>query len=466
MSPEPAERRARRSAAPSAEEPHALLRELRGAGPRPLSVSEFLFNINELLETQVAWVEGEVTDFLVSQGKFVHFDLKDAASLVHCFGLAFRLRIPLEDGLKVRVWGVPRVYPRYGKFSLVVDVVEPAGEGALRRTFELLRAKLAAEGLFAAARKRALPRFPERIALVTSPEAAAYHDFLKVLGARRGGLDVLVVPVPVQGEGAAETVAAAIDWVNEHEPGRDALALVRGGGSLEDLRVFNDEIVARALARSRIPTVVGIGHERDVTLADLVADLRASTPSNAAELLTPTKEELERMILDLVGRTIRLFEDELYLRERAVAANVQALRETVAQVLEHVSLLAREMLGTGGRFRERARSTGDSLVRYKTSLKTRFLGLLATHSERVSGLERLLGGLAPERILERGYSITRGASGQILKDARAVAPGERLVTTLAHGMISSVTELTHGKFKGTAEFHEGVRGAGEDRRRV
>jgi hypothetical protein len=194
----------------------------------PLSVSEFLGRVNELLETQVALVEGEIVDYRISQNKFVHFDLKDDSALVHCFGLAFRLRTPLEDGLRVRVWGVPRVYPKYGKLSLVVETVEPSGEGALRRAFELLRAKLEREGLFDAARKRALPRFPERIALVTSPEAAAYGDFLKVLGGRRGGLDILVLPVAVQGDASADAIAREVRagiMRLDREDGRFALAV-------------------------------------------------------------------------------------------------------------------------------------------------------------------------------------------------------------------------------------------------
>lgn len=413
--------------------------------PRPLSVSEFLQKVNELLETQVVWIEGEIADYRVSQGKFIHFDLKDESSLVHCFGLVFRLRNPLEDGLRVRVWGVPRVYPKYGKFSLLVEIAEPAGEGALRRAFELLRAKLSNEGLFDNARKRALPRFPERIALITSLEAAAYRDFLKVLSARRGGLDILVLPAPVQGRGAEQALAGAIDWVNEHEPRRDVLVLVRGGGSLEDLRAFNDEIVVRALARSRIPTMVGVGHERDVTLADLVADVRASTPSNAAELLTATTAELALMIRALVRRAHRPLEEELRRSEQRVARKVGALRETVARVTDRVSLLAREMAGIGVRLRERTRVAQSLLLQQVYSLHSRLHGTQKTQHERVTNLARLLDGFSPRHILARGYSITRNEAGAILKEAHDVAGGDRLSTHLAHGTISSIAERTHGE---------------------
>lgn len=430
----------------------------------PLSVSEFLGRMNELLETQVAWVEGEVSDVRISQEKFLHFDLKDENSLVHCFGILYRVRTPLEEGMKVRVWGVPRVYPRYGKFSLVVEIVEPQGEGALRRAFELLRAKLEQEGLFEVSRKRSLPRFPERIVLITSPDAAAYSDFLKVLRARRGGLDILVLPVPVQGKGAADGIARAIDWVNEEEPQRDALVLVRGGGGLEDLRAFNDELVVRALARSRVLTVVGVGHERDVTLADLVADVRASTPSNAAELLTPTAGETRRAVLDLADRLTRAVCEKLRANEQDVARQAMKLQETVRGVIERVSFLARRMEGMGALIRERARTTQASLGRAESLLETQIFHLLGAHDQRLRGLQRLLEGLEPDRVLARGYSITVGARGEVLKDARRVRPGDPLTTRLSRGTLHSVTKTLHAK--GTPEFHAGVRGAGADRRRI
>lgn len=418
------------------------------------SVSEFLGRINELLETQVAWVEGEVADVRTSQGKFLHFDLKDQGALVHCFGMLYRIRVPLEDGMKVRVWGAPRVYPKYGKFSLVVEMVEPSGEGALRRAFELLRLTLASEGLFDASRKRALPRFPERIALITSPEAAAYGDVLTVLGMRRGGLDILVLPVPVQGEGSAEAIARAIDWVNEEARERDALLLVRGGGSLEDLKAFNDEAVVRALARSRVPTVVGVGHERDITLADLAADVRASTPSNAAELLTPTAAEIDRAVLDLSARLAHSFQEALRANQAGVARQVGLLRETVLGVIERVSFLARSTESQGSLLRERVRTIRASLGRAERSLAAPLAAALAARRQRLGSLERLLEGFRPEQVLARGYSITRGSEGNVLRDASLVHPGDALITRLSRGTLSSITETTDAK--GTHQFHESV----------
>lgn len=407
------------------------------AEPRPLTVSEFLRAVNALLETQVAWVEGEVADYRVSDGKWVHFDLKDGTALVHCFGLAFRLRTPLEDGMTVRVWGAPRVYPRYGKFSLVVDILEPAGEGALQRAFELLKSALEREGLFDPARKRALPRVPERIALLTSPDAAAYADFLSVLRGRRGGIAITFVPIPVQGRDAPLAIARAIDWVSEEHPALDALVLVRGGGSLADLHAFNDEVVVRALARSRVPTAVGVGHERDVTLADLVADRRAATPSNAAELLTPTRRELEAELRDLTARLSRAVRDRFRGDEERAAAALTALREVVRSTGERVGLLGRRVETAGALLLLRTRHFQTTLADTVRRLTSRADVLRNLQRERLAAIQRLLVGLHPARVLHRGYSITQGPDGRILRAASRVGPGDTLVTTLHRGRVAS-----------------------------
>ncbi|MDP3685218.1 MAG: exodeoxyribonuclease VII large subunit [bacterium] len=411
----------------------------------PLSVSAFLAQINALLETQVAWVEGEVTDVRISQGKWLHFGLKDAEALIHCFGMTFRIRTPLEDGMKVRVWGVPKVYPRYGKFSLVVELLEPAGEGALRRAFELLKRKLEAEGLFDPSRKRALPRVPEYVALLTSPDAAAYQDFVKVLAARWGGMTVDFVPVPVQGERAAETIARAIDWVNERERVPEVLILVRGGGSLEDLHAFNDELVVRALARSRIPTLVGVGHERDVTLADLVADVRASTPSNAAELLVPTRGEMDAACRDHARRLSQAVKNALDEREERVARNVLVLREVIEATVARVELLTRAMERVGMHLREHAQHALLGVTHAAERLRARLAKALQTADAALSGLERLLSSLHPQRVLTRGYSITRRRDGTVVRDHASVRLGDRLATKLARGTLESDVTVIHAE---------------------
>lgn len=409
----------------------------------PLTVSAFLARVNELLETQVVWVEGEVADVRVSQGKWLHFDLKDSSALVHCFGLKFRLRTPLEDGMRVRLWAVPRVYPRFGRFSLVVESLEPAGEGALRRAFELLKVKLAADGLFDAARKRTLPRFPERIALLTSPDAAAYQDFLNILSSRRGGIEVVFLPVPVQGEGAAAAIAEAIDWVNENEAELEVLVCVRGGGSLEDLHAWNDERVARALARSRLLTLVGIGHERDITLADLVADVRASTPSHAAELLTPTASEMLQQVQGLVDRLCASLLDRVGSQRDRIARHTASLRERVQVGRDRVALLLRRVEGAGVRLHAEVRGGVAGVGRLQRAMVIAARGHLASSARDLAGLERLLVGHHPARVLERGYSVTTDAAGSVIREARKVAVGEALVTLVARGTLRSQTTAVH-----------------------
>ncbi len=430
---------------------HARAAGDEGDRERPLSVSEFLAHVNALLSGQAVWVEGEVMDVRLSRGRYCYFDLKDAEALVHCFALQFRLHTPLEDGMTVRVWGVPNVYQRYGRFSLVVESVELAGEGTLRRAFELLKRQLESEGLFAPERKRALPRFPERIALVTSPDAAAYTDVLKVLRARRGGLDILVTPVVVQGSTAAEQIERAIVYLNDHVPILDALVLVRGGGSAEELQAFNDERVVRALARSRIPTIVGVGHERDVTLADLVADVRASTPSNAAELLTPTRNDLLGDLELLTSRLRTVVHDALSEREARVLRAVGLLRLSTRETLDRILHAIQQMSAVG-------RVMLMSLARHRQGVdaRERLLRAAMTRArmaaaERLDVMERLLTTLHPEHVLARGYSITRDAQGRIVRDAAGVTPGVNIATRLHRGTLhSTITEIAWPEHRSTS----------------
>lgn len=403
----------------------------------PCSVSEFLKTVNVLLETQVAWVEGEVSDYRVAEGKWVHFDLKDDTALVHCFGLAFRIRAPLEEGMRVRLWGAPKVYPKYGKFSLVVERVEPFGEGALRRAFELLRATLEQEGLFDVERKRTLPRIPERIALLTSPDAAAYADFLTVLQHRRGGMEIVLLPVTVQGDRAVDEIVQAIGRVSEERPDLDALVLVRGGGSLADLHAFNDEAVVRALARSRVPTMVGVGHERDVTLADLVADVRAATPSNAAERLTPTRAELLREVQEHESRILRAVHEELTASVDRVALAVGILREAVRHPMVRLDALTQAVVRRGSLLTTHVSGLRSIVDAASRTLPTRMQHTLDTDTAQVSAFLRLLAGFHPVQTLRRGYSITRGPAGQLVRAASDVVQGDRLATTLQHGTLDS-----------------------------
>ncbi|MFS8118065.1 MAG: exodeoxyribonuclease VII large subunit, partial [Microcoleus sp.] len=242
----------------------------------PISVSESIALINQTLEYAYPTliVEGEISSFKINRDKYVFFDLKDDEASIGCFMTVWQLRMPLEDGMKVQIVANPRL-TNWGKFSLTVREVRPIGEGSLKRSFELLKVKLEKEGLFAPENKRSLPSLPHRIGLIASAESAGYVDFLTILGARWGGMEIEVANVQVQGVGAAEQVVRAIEHFNGSLDPPELLVIVRGGGSADDLAVFNDEPLVRAVAGSKIPTLTGIGHEVDTSLVDLAADVRA-----------------------------------------------------------------------------------------------------------------------------------------------------------------------------------------------
>ena len=271
------------------------------------TVSDFLAVCNQTLEYSFSStvIVGEVASFKLNQGKWVFFDLKDEEGTVSCFLPAWELRTPLEDGMKVVVKGVPKV-TKWGKFSLTVKQVRPMGEGSLKKALEILKRKLAAEGLFDPARKRELPRDLSRIGVISSTQAAGYADFCKILNARWGGLTVLTAHTQVQGLDAPDQIIRALKYFNERSD-VDVIAIIRGGGSADDLAAFNDEKLVREIAASKIPVITGIGHEVDESLADLAADVRASTPSNVAEMLTPDrKAEIKRIETMVSGLSLRI----------------------------------------------------------------------------------------------------------------------------------------------------------------
>lgn len=319
-----------------------------GAVPA-FTVSQAIAVFNQILDTATPTivVTGEVANFKVNQGKWVFFDLKDDTGILNCFMALSNLRIAIEDGMKVSVQARPNL-TKWGKFSLTIRTVKPVGEGSIKKSFELLKKKLAAEGLFDEARKRPLPWLPQHIGVISSVDAAGYRDFIKIISSRMGGLTIDVISTQVQGAAAADQIIAAIRQFNEMANPPEVLAILRGGGSRDDLAVFDDEKLVRAVAASRIPTITGVGHEIDITLIDLVTDKRASTPSNAAELLVPdrrellagTNDKLSQMVLalsrqldrhynDLMTRTMQLQQS----MERVLADSVQrakSLSQTLA----------------------------------------------------------------------------------------------------------------------------------------
>ena len=436
------------------------------------SVSEVTVDIRRVLEKQIGqiWVTGEITNLRQQMSGHVYFTLKDAGAQLSC--VLFRNdaaanRGALADGRKVILKGQITVYEPRGQYQLQVQAVELQGVGALQAAFEKLKQKLGAEGLFAAERKRPLPRFPRRIGLVTSPTGAAIRDVLHVMQRRNPTVEIILAPCAVQGAGAAAEIAAAIallnQWSEKSPVPLDVILVTRGGGSLEDLWAFNEEAVARAIFHSALPVVSAVGHEIDFTISDFVADVRAATPSAAAEILTegvvagarwmaqvPAQlgEKVKRRLLgerrhfEQLGRRLqtvhprrqmderRQLVDELQLAvSRCARRQLQKLRlawqtrrERLARVRPGRMLaLRREMLdGRRRRLGEQARLLLRNLRQRAVSLNDRL---------------RLLG---PEQVLARGYSITLdAASGRILRAAAEIAPGQKLKTRLKRGEVTS-----------------------------
>lgn len=356
-----------------------------------LSVSDFVAIFNQTIEYAYpnVVVQGEIANFRVSKNRWVYFDLKDELASVKFFGTVYQLPGPLEDGLLVQVSGQPRLHPQYG-FSITVQFIQPVGEGALKRAAELLEAKLAAEGLFDPARKRVLPYPPARIGLITSGESAAYRDFIKVLNGRWSGIEILLVDTQVQGEAAISQITDALEYFNTHAEPVDTIVITRGGGSTEDMAVFNVEQVVRAVAGSRIPTMVAIGHEIDVCLSEMAADVRASTPSNAAELLVPDK--------------------------RQVQSQLSAQQTDLNRILNN--LMATERHNTKAAIQQ---------------LQERAKRLVTNHLDRLQRQRQLLTALSPQAVLKRGYVVIRQQSAKTIMSARSLKRNDKVTMTFHDG---------------------------------
>ncbi|HVC96316.1 MAG TPA: exodeoxyribonuclease VII large subunit [Pirellulales bacterium] len=395
--------------------------------PQPvLSVFELTSQIKDLLEGnfQSVWVSGEISNLSRPQSGHCYLTLKDDRAQVRAVlwrMTAARLRFDLEDGLEVICHGDLEVYAPRGSYQLVIRRIEPKGVGALELKLRKLREKLAGEGLFDTGRKRPLPRFPRRVAFVTSPTGAAIRDFLEVLRRRWRGADVLVVPARVQGEGAAEEIAAAINLVNRLPLSIDCLVVGRGGGSLEDLWAFNEEVVVRAIHASRIPVVSAVGHEIDVTLSDLVADVRALTPSEAAERIVPDAEELLRA---LAAQQHRL---SISLRRRA-----SQVRSRLDQLAER-----RVFRKPFERVHDLARRLDEWSARWSRAAWQR----LAFARGRADSMAGRLESLSPLAVLGRGYSLTeRAGDGRLLRDAAELTVGDEIRTRFHKGRATSRVE--------------------------
>ncbi len=312
-----------------------------------LSVSDFIALTNQTLEYAYPdiEIEGEIASFKINQGKYVFFDLKDEGGSVGCFMMLFQLRMPIEDGMKVVVNASPKL-TQWGKFSLTVRAIRPSGEGSLKKSFEILKAKLEKEGLFSPERKRLLPAEPGHIGVISSTQAAGYADFIKIINDRWGGMQVDVAHVQVQGAEAADQIIRAIKYFNSLEDIPEVIVLIRGGGSRDDLAVFNDELLVREIATSRIPTLVGVGHEIDESLADLAADVRAATPSNAAQILVPDKHERVRLVRHKIAGLLPRTEQAIARRQLEVADKLNGVFRKISHRYDFydIQLMSRQAI--------------------------------------------------------------------------------------------------------------------------
>ena len=445
---------------------------------RVLTVSELTSQVRRLLEKEIGIlrVTGEVTNLRVQSSGHVYFTLKDASAQLNCVlfrGEALENRAILQDGQKVILEGSLTVYEPRGQYQLIVRSVELQGVGALQLAFERLKRKLQAEGLFAPERKRPLPRYPQRIGLVTSPTGAAFSDVLHVIQRRHSGLEIIFVPCRVQGEGASAEIAASIRLLNEFNSALraphsalDLILLTRGGGSLEDLWAFNEEVVARAIFESATPVVSAVGHEIDFTISDFVADVRAATPSVAAEIITEGVFASRQFVAEASGvisqrirrRLERERENVGRLMQRVRRAHprrrlnetLQLLDDLQSGLLRRVKYRWRECQARWANARQRLGRVrpAQALERRRQNLREwerrlpdsarQYLKDARNHFDTLEARRRLL---SPLNVLERGYSITTDASaGHVIRDPAEVKPGQRIKTRVKKGEIRSVVE--------------------------
>ncbi len=412
-----------------------------------LTVSELTRSIRGTLETKfgAVWVQGEISNYKLHPSGHQYFTLKDARAQIAC--VIFRNTMPplrqlLADGAQVQVYGQVSVFEARGHYQLSVQILQPRGLGLRQAKFEALKRKLEAEGLFAAEHKRALPKFPRRIGIVTSPSGAAIRDILNVLKRRAPWLQILINPVRVQGTGAAQEIAIAIRELatpNETWKPLDLIVIARGGGSMEDLWEFNEEIVARAMAAAEIPIVSAVGHEIDFTISDFVADLRAPTPSAAAELIVPDIVDLRRR-MDGCARAVGR---ELMKRIRDAQQQIDHGRETLRRCLAHKIDNYRRSLVHIARALQ-SRSPERELVMRRNrfiDLHRRFVvsppRVIENAKQRFARIEGILRVLGPDATLRRGYSITTNEGGKIIRTIATIRPRMKIRTRVSDGEFGS-----------------------------
>jgi exodeoxyribonuclease VII large subunit len=432
-------------------------------------VRELVGQVRELVEQEWGdvWVEGEISNFRPAPSGHVYFTLKDAEAqlpVVLFRRQAMLLRFRPEDGLHVLVRGRVSVYEQRGQMQLVAETMEPVGAGSLQLAFEQLKARLKAEGLFDPERKQPLPAFPRTVGIVTSPTGAVIRDFLNIVGRRDSGLNILIYPVSVQGDSAPEEIEAALAELNGSGL-VDVIVLARGGGSLEDLNAFNSERVARAIAASQLPVVSAVGHETDFTIADFVADLRAPTPSAAAELITEAQHRIAEHLAEQDHRLERAARFQLLqARQRLTRlpvsrteGRVQALLHRLEQRLDDLSF--RQQTAVSGQLRGYQHYVADlaaavlrhdprqglaqarqRLASCQTRLERALERLLHNSAANVSSLNARLQSLSPLAVLDRGYALVLDASGGLVRSTTQISSGDKVTTRLSDGVFISRVE--------------------------
>lgn len=368
--------------------------------------TEFISVVNQTLEYAYpsAYLIGEVASFKVNQGKWVFFDIKDEAASISCFMSLYQLRIPLEDGMKVVLKGVPKL-TKWGKFSFTVQAIQPIGEGSIKKAFEMLKQKLTVEGLFDPAKKRPLPENLTKIGVISSTQAAGYADFIKIINARWGGLTITTAHTQVQGLDAADQIIRALNYFNERGE-VEIIAILRGGGSADDLAVFNDEQLVRTIAASKIPVITGIGHEIDESLSDLAADLRASTPSNAAEMLSKDRKVEFARVKALTARLHKTL--------------LQSVATAQSDIHSRLARLSREMLNNIAALEA---SNRDKVSRLSREIVVKITTKMADLRQKI----KLLEALNPEKVLKQGYAILSGK----------ISPGSQIEIQTYHQIINA-----------------------------
>ncbi|MGI9473923.1 MAG: exodeoxyribonuclease VII large subunit [Rubripirellula sp.] len=393
-----------------------------------VSVSELTGHIKAILEGTFPsiWIEGEISDLSRPRSGHLYFTLKDDHSQIRGViwrSTAMRMKTEIKEGQSVLCFGDVEVYSARGSYSLVVRKVQTQGLGALQQAFLELQAKLNAEGLFAAERKQSLPRYPRRIAIITSPSGAAVRDFLKAAAQRWKGVEILVIPALVQGKGAAASIVAAIRSAHRVQPPIDVLVLARGGGSLEDLWCFNEEPVVRAVAASTLPTISAVGHEVDITLCDLAADVRALTPTDGATRVLPDADLIDQSVSEMrlrLQRTIRNTLDSR--RSRLDAIGTRSIMRKPHEMVRMRSRMLDELDA-------RARKT--------------MLAKIKLDQTRLGKAAATLSALSPLNVLTRGYSVTFDDAGNTIQNADDVHQGDTIRTRVNEGEIESTVNRTN-----------------------